>query len=113
MKTIFFFLSCMFATTLGFSNHQTVAPDTCPAPANVSLVSQTDSTITFDWDDCGCSPSEYRVYYKRGSETSSEFTTGSSEITFAGLASGNYEFYFYTACGGPMSAIILEEVLVI
>ena len=112
MKTMILFLSFMLTSTLSFSNQQTTAPDTCPAPSNVSVVS-TDATFTFDWDDCGCSSSEYRVYYKRGGNTSPEYSTSISEITFTGLAPGNYEFHFYTVCGGPASAIILEEVVIL
>ncbi|MEO1263845.1 MAG: hypothetical protein AAFZ15_33880 [Bacteroidota bacterium] len=111
MKTMILFLSFVLSTTLSFSNQQTFTPVTCSAPSNLALVS-TDATFTFDWDDCGCSPTEYRVFYKRGGATSHEFSTSSSDITFTGLAPGNYEFYFYTVCQTGISSIIITSDVV-
>lgn len=79
----------------------------CPEPTNVQVVAETGSSITFDWDDCGCATPTYQVYYKRGSYTSAEYTTTDSRFTFSGLSAGNYSFFFYTVCGAEASSMII------
>ncbi len=109
MKIAIFFLTVFLPLTFGFSMPETKTLTSCPDPANVSVVSQTTNSITFDWDDCYCSLTEYRVYYKKGGFTSSEFSTTSSDFTFTGLSAGTYDFYFYTVCGTEVSGFIIVQ----
>ena len=113
MKTTIFLLSFLLPL-FAFTSPQNESLTECPAPANVNIASQAETTITFDWDDCGCSPQEYRVYYVKNGQASSEYSTGSSGITITGLTGGNYDFYFYTVCGAEASSqIIIQDVPVI
>src|SRR5690606_38217555 len=98
-------LSCSF----GFSNPNSTALASCPAPTNLTKTFQSTSSVGFDWDDCGCSPTEYRAYFVRGGQASPEYSTTDSNITFSGLSAGTYQFHFYTVCGGVVSSIIIEE----
>lgn len=110
---IFFFVSAFLLTcATGFSSPNPAGFSGCPALTNLSLVAQTDSSVSFDWDDCGCDLTEYRAYFVRGGQSSTEYPTTSSNITFSGLSAGTYQFCFYTVCGGVVSSIIVDEVVI-
>lgn len=85
----------------------------CPPPINLEQVSQTDSSISFDWEDCGCDYTEYRIFYVKDGSSSQEFSTPNSDFTISGLSSGAYDFHFYTICGGIASVIIVEEIIIL
>ena len=111
-KAIFFFLF-VFAISFSFAN-ETGCDVSCDTPANVTKVSQSSGTITFDWDDCsgGCSSYEVRYVRLEDGYVSSFRTVSSSSATFTGLADGEYEFQFRTVCSGGVSSIIgVEEVI--
>lgn len=112
MKTFFFLMALLLSCSFGFSSTNTTLDSTCQPPSSLNITSQTDSSISFDWDDCGCDLTEYRVYFVRGGQASSEYPTASSNITFSGLSAGAYEFHFYTVCSGAASSIIIDEVIV-
>lgn len=108
----FFFVSVFLATFFfGFANPANNDFTSCPAPTNVTKVDQTSNSISFEWDDCGCVATEYRVYYVKNGQTSPEFATTDPNISIGGLSAGNYQFYFYTVCGSGNSFIIVEEVI--
>ena len=107
MKIAIFFLTVFLPLTFGFSMPEEKKLTNCPDPANVTVVSKTSSSISFEWDDCECVPTEYRVYYVTGGYTSSEYATTSSQYTFTGLSAGEYSFYFYTVCGTEVSGFIV------
>ena len=111
MKT--FFLVSIFLTSFFFGFSNTTNNDittNCPEPTNVTKVNQTDSSVTFEWDDCGCAANEYRVFYVKDGQASQEFVATGTNITLDGLTAGNYQVHFYTVCGGMNSFIIVEEV---
>ena len=93
---------------LGFAND---SETTCGVPDNVSVVSTSSGSITFDWDDCASGCQEYEVRYVRLADgfVSSWRSTSSSNNTFSGLASGTYEFHFRTVCGGSVSGFIVIQ----
>ena len=84
----------------------------CPPPANVTLIAQSSGAAVFDWDDCSCG-GNYHVYFSRNGHPGSEYLTSVSGINFSGLATGTYQFYFYTECGGETSSIIVEEIIIL
>ncbi|MCB0531493.1 MAG: fibronectin type III domain-containing protein [Lewinellaceae bacterium] len=100
-------LLCLAIST--FAN--SIYKDVCPPPGNVTLTAQTKTSASFDWDHCSCGTPEYHVYYVKNGQTGPQFITGNSEITITGLTAGTYQFYFYSQCGGVVSAIIVEEVI--
>lgn len=111
MKNHLKFLAFLLPLSFAFSNPE--SPDTtCPAPSNVHVTAKTSSSISFDWDDCGCFQTGYKVKYVRQGDgyNSPEYSTGSSAFTFSGLQAGTYTFYFKTDCGGEVSgAIVIED----
>ncbi len=112
MKQSILFLSFLFSFFMGFTNPQPADWTTCPEPENVHKTAQTYSTVSFDWDDCECIPTEYRVFYVVNGNASQEFATTSSDFNFTGLSAGTYDFYFYAVCGTQQSAsIIIEDVV--
>ena len=112
MKNSLFLFVCSLVINIAFTTPSEHPDTTCSAPANVTKTAQTETSVSFDWDDCGCNPTEYQVYYTVGSQTSSVYSTTSSDITFTGLTDGTYRFHFYTVCGTEVSSIIIDEVLI-
>lgn len=112
MKKLLFFFAFLLTANFTFSTPQDVAITSCSAPTNLTVVSQTSSSVSFDWNDCGCMLTEYRVYYTVNGQTSQEYATSSSGISFSGLSTGSYRFYFYTVCGGETSSIIIEDIFI-
>lgn len=111
MKTINFFFAFVLTATFASASPKHLLWTECLTPTNVTVTSQTDSSVTFDWDDCGCDATEYRVFYVKSGQASQEVSTGSSNISFTGLSAGSYRFYIYTVCSGGMSSIIIEEIM--
>ena len=118
MKTLFFLFVFLLSTTIGFStpdqSARRVKPEqalNCPLTTNVAITSQTSNSISFDWDDCGVSFTEYRVYYVKDGQKSREYATQDSEFFISGLSAGTYQFHFYTIYGISSSAIIIEDVI--
>ena len=112
MKTIHFLFALVIAVSFAFTSPENPDLTECPAPTNITIVSQNTSSVSFDWDDCGCALTEYRVFYVKGGQTSQEASTGSSNISFTELTmGGTYQFHFYTVCGGGVSSIIIEDVV--
>ena len=113
MKRLF---SCIIFTLtfiIGYSFHSQLSLE-CTAPQNVNTASILGGNISFDWDNCTGSCTEYAIYYVReeGSYYSPEFTTSSSDISFSNLEDGTYDFYFVTVCGSERSAaIVIEEFI--
>lgn len=111
MRKRLFFFALLLPVCFAFTTPENDCSETgCPPPANVALTNQFGGAATFDWDDCGCG-GEYHVYYTKNGQLGQEYVTGNSGITISGLLAGTYQFYFYTACGGEISAIIIEEVI--
>lgn len=83
----------------------------CPAP-NPGVTVQSTNSISFSWDAVS-GASGYKVWYYRAGDnyTHPECTTGSTGITFSGLPSGNYQFYFATDCSGGLSDYIIIDIL--
>lgn len=85
----------------------------CPGP-QVSVSSQSSGAVSFSWNPVS-GASEYVVFYVRQSDqyTSPQTQTQSTHISYTGLASGHYHFYFATVCGSELSEIIIIEDLII
>ena len=96
----------------GFTNPP-VIESTCPGP-HVSVTSQSTGSVSFTWNAVS-GDSEYIVFYIRQSDnyTSSQIYTHNTSITYSGLPSGTYRFYFATVCGSEISEIIIIDDLVL
>lgn len=106
-------ISLLFSFFFVFSNPANI-DTTCPQPSNVHVTANGGGAISFDWNDCGCATGAiYKVQYVRLSDNyvSSTFPATSSDYVFSSLQSGNYEFYFWTDCGGgdASEAIVIED----
>ena len=110
MKSFFsaLFLTVSISIGFAFTEFSTL---TCTAPQNVATTLNSGGDISFDWDDCTGSCTEYKVKYVRQGDqyTSSEYTTSVSSFSFTGLTTGTYDFYFYTVCGTQVSPFITIE----
>jgi len=95
------------------STNPPVFESTCPAP-QVFLTGQSAGSASFSWNAVS-GASEYVVYYVRQGDfyTSAQTHTHNTSITYSGLPSGTYKFYFATVCGSEQSGIIIIEDLVI
>lgn len=112
MKKSVFLIAFLFAANFMFSKSQDEAVSECPAVSHLTIVSQSSSSVTFDWDDCGCGDVTYKVFYVKAGQASSPIFTSTSGITFSSLSSGSYTFYFATICGEDSSSIIVEDVVI-
>ncbi len=112
MKIFFFVSILLLSCSFGFSSSNTAGLTECPTPENVSVVSQSTNAVSFDWDDCGCAFTEYRVFFVKGGQASTEYSSTTSNISFTGLSAGMYRFYFYTVCEGGVSSIIIDDIVI-
>ncbi|MBK9014139.1 MAG: hypothetical protein IPM82_08615 [Saprospiraceae bacterium] len=114
MKKHLFLLLATCLMAFGASSYKNI-DDTCPEPYNVHVTAQASGSISFDWDDCGCSSTSFKVKYVRKADgyTSPEYSTGSSNFTFSSLQAGDYIFYFGTDCGGETSGFIGADDLIV
>jgi len=112
MKNSICFLAFFLSVTFCFATASTAPDLACPAPKNVTKVSETPSSISFDWDDC-CNSQSFLVYYVKDGVTSGTYQVSSSDISFTGLSAGVYEFHFSSVCLGATSAeiIITEDIV--
>lgn len=96
----------------GFTNPSAIEP-TCPGP-HVYVTSQSSGSVSFSWNTVS-GGSEYVVFYIRqpNSYTSQQTYTYNTSITYSGLPSGTYSFYFAAVCGGELSEIIIIDDLVL
>ncbi len=95
----------------GFTNLPAVETN-CPGP-QAFVTSQSTGAASFSWNAVS-EASEYVVYFVRQGDnyTSSQIYTSNTSISFSGLPSGTYNFYFATVCGNGSSGIIIIEDLV-
>lgn len=95
------------------STNPPVIKSTCPGP-QVSVTSHSTGSVSFSWNAVS-EASEYVVFYVRQGDnyTSQQIYTGNTSITYSGLPSGTYNFYFAVVCGSELSAIIIIDDLVI
>lgn len=109
MKNLFFVIVCVFSTVFSLE----ASDVSCPAPQNVHKVSETSSSISFDWNDCFCSGQTFQVYYVKNGVPSAPVTVNSSEVDFSNLTTGTYEFHFVTTCisGTSVDVIIIEDII--
>lgn len=108
-------ISFLFPFLVMFSNPTNIET-TCPQPSNLHVTSNNGGSISFDWDDCGCATGAiYKVQYLRLADSylSPTYPATSSDFGFSNLQSGNYEFYFWTDCGGgdASEAIVIEDLV--
>lgn len=96
----------------GFANLPAV-DSICPGP-QASVTSQSTGSVSFAWNAVS-GASDYVVYFVREGDnyTSQQIYTSNTSISFSGLPSGTYNFYFATVCGGEYSEVIIVEDLVI
>ncbi len=103
-------------TVQSFSATATAIPDdcTCNAPSNVTVTSQTSSSVSLAWSPA-FGAAAYEVWYVRTGDgyTSSTTTVSGTSISYTGLATGTYRFYFRTNCGNEVSEVIVLEDLII
>lgn len=109
MKNFLFLFVFLFSFTFAFSTPQNKSLSDCSL-TNATVVSQTDSSVSIDWD-CSCNPIEYRVFYVKNGQVSQELSTGISEITLSGLSAGVYQVHIYAVSASGTSSIIIDEVL--
>lgn len=85
----------------------------CPAP-QVSVTGLSTGSASFSWNVVN-EASEYVVFYVRQADqyTSQQTYTPNTSITFSGLPTGVYDFYFATVCGSEVSSYIIIEDLII
>ncbi len=86
----------------------------CPAPSPYKT-SQATSSVSFSWAPVSDGAS-YQAYWVRtdNNQTGSLQTTSNTSITFSGLDSGHYRFYFATNCGTESSSyVIIDDVIVL
>ncbi|MBI1228449.1 MAG: hypothetical protein GC192_24655 [Bacteroidetes bacterium] len=114
MKTFIFSFLLAIPLLFSFSASKTMET-TCPTPTNGHVTSKSSGTISFDWDDCGCAGSTYKIWYYRSDDsyTSPEYSTSTSYYTFNSLSSGTYTFYYKTVCidGESDGIIVVDEVV--
>ena len=109
-KMIVFVMLTVAPAFLGFTN-AVENGQTCPEPANLSIVSKSSGSIAFDWSDCPGGCNQYLVkYYRQDDDFQSQvFTAVYSVISFSGLPTGNYDFSFATDCGSTTGGWIVIE----
>ena len=112
MKTLFFSFVILCIPSFGFSNTEACQILSCDAPTSLYITTQSHNSISFDWDDCGNSFTEYQIFYIKNGQTSPIYSCSKSEISFSGLSGGVYQFHFYTVCGGTVSSIIIEDIMI-
>ncbi len=85
----------------------------CPG-LQVSVTSQSSGSAFFLWNTVS-GASGYVVFYIRQGDnySSQEIYTTNTSISYSGLPSGVYNFYFATVCGSELSEIIIVEDLVL
>lgn len=112
MKNLIFFAVFFLSVSFCFATTFSSSDISCPTPKDVTKVSETSSSISFDWDDC-CGNQSFLVYYVKDGKASAMFQTSSSNIDFTGLNAGLYEFHFSAVCVGGTSAefIIVEDLV--
>lgn len=108
MKTIIVSIVIFLFSQTGFATNLT----NCPNPSNLVKTSQTDASVSYDWDDCGCENVEYRAYFEVNGQVGQTQVSSSSNMTFTGLSAGVYRFYFYSVCEGVVSHIIIDEIVI-
>ena len=96
----------------GFTNLP-VIESTCPEP-HVFTTSQSTGSVSFAWNAVS-ENSGYVVFYIRQSDnyTSPQTYTNNTSITYSGLPSGTYNFYFAAVCGSELSEFIIIDDLVL
>ncbi|NUN99368.1 MAG: hypothetical protein HUU01_01995 [Saprospiraceae bacterium] len=75
-----------------------------PAPANVSIASQTSSSVSFTWDGVD-NPDGFKIWYYRSENnfTSQPAFTEEEAISFSDLTAGTYDFFFVAIHGETYS----------
>jgi len=94
----------------GFTNPP-IVETSCPVP-QVALTSQSTGSASFSWNAVS-GASGYVVFYIRQGDnyTSQQTYTTNRTISYSGLPSGTYNFYFATVCGSENSEVIIIEDL--
>ncbi len=85
----------------------------CPTPSPYKT-SQATSTVSFSWAPVS-DGANYQAYWVRTdiNQTGSVQTTDNTSITFLGLDSGHYRFYFATNCGTESSSyVIIDDIYI-
>ena len=85
----------------------------CPTPSPYKT-SQATSTVSFSWAPVSDGAS-YQAYWvcTDNNQTGSVQTTDNTSITFLGLDSGHYRFYFATNCGTESSSyVIIDDIYI-
>lgn len=105
-------LILLIPVVFGFANPP-VIESTCPGP-QVLVTSQSTGSASFSWNAVSES-SGYVVFYIRqdNNYTSEQIYTSNTSITYSGLPSGTYSFYFAAVCGSELSEIIIIDDLVL
>ena len=113
MKTFKIFFFFFLAISFSLNANSIARFNNCPPPQNVLLLSASNNSISFDWDDCGCASQIFQLHFIKNGIAGNTFQTNNSEFTFSDLDAGNYDFYFYSNCGGVLSAPIIVEDFVL
>lgn len=92
-----------------------IGPDcSCGTPGSPTVTNQSLTSISLAWTPAS-GAAGYEVWYVRTNDsyTSSVSTVSSTSITYTGLTSGTYKFYFRSNCGEEKSEIIVLEDMII
>jgi len=97
----------------GFSASPVLQAVSCPIQ-NLTKTDQSTGSVSYAWSAVS-GATEYKVWYVRTSDNyiSSIVTTGSTSITFSGLPTGSYRFYFVAVCGQETWDYIIDDVIMI
>lgn len=109
-----FITTCLLLVTFCFATTLNTSDFTCSPPQDVTKISETSSSVSFEWNSCFCPGQSFEVYYVKDGNTSTIYSVSSSGFNFTNLTAGTYEFHFRTVCASGSSAdiIIAEDVVV-
>ena len=116
MKKLIFLSALIFALFVGCSKDKDDLNNKslCTPPANVTKIAESETSLSYEWDDIGQAV-EYKLSYFRVEDeyTSPDYFTSLNSYTFTELKGGHYELYFYTICdGGTSTAIVIEDMII-
>lgn len=97
---------------LAVSAASSTSPGCSCCPPNVTVGPLHSGSVSFSWSPVAGAVS-YKVWYheKNSGYTSPTSQTSRNSISFSGLPTGVYVFYFATVCDGETSSIIITDDL--
>lgn len=108
--TVAFFAAMLWVGS-AFTNRVPSPEVSCQAP-NVGITNQGSNNVTFQWSAVSGAQS-YKAWYVRKNDNSRSDETGTTgtSLTFTGLPTGEYTFYFATVCSAGFSEWVGTDVV--